>query len=267
MLKKLVVFGLVGVLVVTAIKGTKFWGMARQQVTEAVEEIESKIPADKEIKRLRAELGKLDGDVEKLSRRLANEIVEVRHMTARVDQDKVALAQEKERLLAAGKALEGVKGDTRFVKFDGNNVPPADAKAILEQRVKSYQYREKELGYKERELAAREKTKAALEQQFAGFKAQKEQLSAAIAEVEAEVRILQLQQTESTVQTDNSRMARIKKSLADLNKKLEKDRIHLTQMNNLFGQNGTQPAAEKSVEEILAPLNGEASGEKVTTTK
>ncbi len=96
MVKKLLIVAAIGVAACFALKGTRMFGYAREEVSALGDWVDSKVPADKKIKQLRREIGGLDKEIEKSSNELAKEIVEVDYLTNDISHEQVAIAHGRE---------------------------------------------------------------------------------------------------------------------------------------------------------------------------
>lgn len=251
MLKKLVVFGVVGTIAVSALSGTKLLSYLRSEFRSLREEVESKIPPEKEIARLRNEVRLLDKDILTVVNQLARERVEVNQLRAKVEELRAELSKEKELLDARATAI---KNATDTVSFGDRKLSVSAAKAELEAGVKRYLNKQKSLQGLELALSTRERVRDTLAKQLEAMKNQKAELVAAIDAIEAELTALKLQQIENKYQTDDSRLARIKEDIRALRTKLEVERETLKLMPAVH--ESPVGSGEKSVEEIMAPLSG-----------
>jgi hypothetical protein len=82
-----------------------------------------------------------------------------------------------------------------------------------------------ELAAKELLLEAKEKALDVAREQLNSMKSQKEQMEVQVAQLEAELKTLRLAQTRSNFQLDDSRLARIKASLADVRNQMKSEQI------------------------------------------
>jgi len=249
MFKKLLLVGVIAVAAVAVLKGTKFFGYAKQEVASLREAIDDQIPVEKKIAQMRKEVNALDGDIEKVKNELATSIVNVRDLTTKTAKVRAGVETEHQGLVARGEAL---KDATEKVKVGGAFVPVGEAKEQLKRDVQIHVKRKAQMETMEKMLSQQERIKETLEKQFDQLLRQKEELKAEIDAVEAEYKALQLQQIESKYQTDDTRLAKVKESLRGLRHKLdiEKESLKLTPK----AIEGTSPASTESVDEILAPL-------------
>lgn len=89
----------------------------------------------------------------------------------------------------------------------------------------SYKRAEEALKSKESLLEAKETALSAARDQLSTMRSKKEELEVAVAQLEAELKTLRASQARSTIQLDDSRLARIKASVADLRNRLRSEVI------------------------------------------
>lgn len=259
MFKKLLVIGLVAAASVAVLKGTRFFGYAKHEVRAWRESIEDRVPVETKIAQMRKDVGALDKDIEKVAHELAREIVEVRDLTHKTGELRAGLETAHKGLLVRAEEL---KDATERVKVGGRFVSVPEAKERLKKDVDLHLKKKQSLDSQEKTLASRERIKETLKNQLDSMMRQKEELKAAIDNVEAQYKELQLQQVESKYQTDDSRLAKIKESLHEMQKKLdiEKEKLALTQ--KIRAEEPTA-ATGQTVDEIIAPLTGKSQGDTI----
>jgi DNA repair exonuclease SbcCD ATPase subunit len=254
MLKKMVILGVIGFLAVTALGGTKLASYIRSEIREARERVESNIPPEKEISRLRNELKMLDKDIVAVIDQLARENVAVKQLQRDVEER--ASKQEQASALLKSRA-ESIKTAEGHVTFGDRTMTIDAAKVELETGVKTYTANQKTMETLKATVATRARVRDALEKQLATLKSQKAELAGAVDSMEAELNILKLQQMESKYQTDDTRLSKIKEDLRKLQTKVEVEREKLKLMPSAL-DNPAPAASTKSVDDIIAPLTAPA---------
>jgi len=260
MIKKLIVVAVVGGLAVAAINKTRLGSYVRAEIRGLREAAEDQIPPEKEIARLRDEVGKIDQDLRK------------------VVKQKVALEQERDELLdrkiAIEKNLPGMRermnaradvvrsADNRVKEGEKNvlvvfrderAVPVLEAKNRLQSQVDEVVTAEKELGRIDTKVASLNRIIGKLD------KRAKTDLDADIDELQGLLLDLQTAQMESKYSTDDgTRAARIKEAASKLRKKFDLQKRELAALQGISPE-----TAGKSVDDILAPAN--KSGTAVST--
>jgi seryl-tRNA synthetase len=260
MCKKLLLVAVIGVAAFAALRGTKFFGLAKQEIADAQSWLDNQIPVEKEIARLEKEVGGLDKDRSKVADLLAKEIVEVRYLRESTDELRVAVGGEDERLR---QAADDIKKATQQVKYGRSMVSIPEAKEMLRGDVARQVARKNSLDVQEKTLTARERNREYLEKQLDTLQRQKNELATQIEAFKSEYKALQLAQMESKYQTDSTRLAGIKDSLRELKKKLEIEREKL-KLAPRVAEETTAVSTSQSVDDIIAPLD---NGKKADTKK
>lgn len=263
MLKKMILLGVIGFVAVAALKNTKIGSYVRSEVDGLRERAEAAIPPEKEIVRLRSELGQLDKDVMTAVSHVAKERVEVRNLEAKVTELTAKQSSNKAGIESRAAAIKGAEG---YVTFNGKQQTVEVAKAELETDVNTYVSTQKSLEALEGTLANRIKVRDALEKQLDELKAQKVALSAAVDAAEAELNQLKLAQMQSKYQTDGTRLAKIKEDLQALNNKVAVEREKLNLMPKVHDKPNATTGSNKSVDDIVAPLSGKKADAPKTGT-
>jgi hypothetical protein len=262
MCKKLLLVAVIGVAAFAALRGTKFFGLAKQEIADAQSWLDNQIPVEKEIARLKKEVSALDKDRAKVADLLAKEIVEVRYLREGTDELRVAVAGEDTRLL---QVADDIKKANQQVKYGRSMVSIPEAKDMLRMDVARQVNRKNSLDTQEKTLAARERNKEYLEKQLDTLQRQKNELAVQVESIESEFKALQLAQMESKYQTDSTRLAGIKESLRNLKKNMEIEREKLNLAPRVAEATSPATTSGQSVDEILAPALDH--GKKAETKK
>ncbi|HVK07723.1 MAG TPA: hypothetical protein VM597_02990, partial [Gemmataceae bacterium] len=112
MLKKVFVVGAAGLLVAAVLTQTKAGNVAWGWIDRAERHIDSKIKPEDEIRRIKKEVSGLDKDVDKAKRSLAEEIVEVKYLSKRTEELRVAVDSSRKSVEARRAVFAG---DEKFV--------------------------------------------------------------------------------------------------------------------------------------------------------
>ncbi|HUR54230.1 MAG TPA: hypothetical protein VMZ71_08870 [Gemmataceae bacterium] len=252
MIKKLVIFGVIGVVGWHAIRDSKFGTRIRTEVAAMRKAAEDSTSPEKDLARIKTDIKLLDLEIQKLIKPLAAETVRVRDLKEQVGEQRAKLSQAKEVLQARAAAI---KAAAENVTFGERTMPISTAKSELEDGVKRYTNNLKSVEAQEMTLASRERIKDTLEKQLETLKTQKVELAAAVDALEAEVTLLKLQQMESRYQTDETRLARVKESIRELKSKVAVSREELKLMPAVFDAPAASLSANKTVDDIMAPLS------------
>ncbi|QEL19972.1 GumC domain-containing protein [Limnoglobus roseus] len=257
MCKKLLIMAIVGVVAFSAIKGTKAFNYAKQEVAGVGEWVDSQIPTEKKIQQLRKEVKQLDKDIDKAQNALVGEIVDVERLAKDVATLKGEVTTEQAKVVAMGDKIKDAK---EKVAYGRTTLSPDAALQQLNNDTKRVVARKTTLSNMEQTLTSRERIKDALQKQVEGLRRNKQDLSVAIDKLEAEYKVLQYEQIESKFQVDDSRLAGVKQSLRDLQRDVDVQRQKL-KMSPTLMEDGP-PANGLSVDEILAPLTSKKGESK-----
>ena len=253
MIKKLVIWGIVGVVGWNAVKNTKFASHVRTEISSMRKAVDDNTSPEKDLARIKTDVKLLDIEIQKQIKPLAAETVRVKELKEQVSDLRAKQSQTKEILQSRAAAI---KSATEQVTFGERTLSVTTAKGELEEGVKRYTSHQKSLESMELTLASRERIKDGLEKQLDALKTQKFELAAAVDALEAEVTLLKLQQIESQYPTDNTRLARVKESIRELKTKVAVHREELKLMPAAFDAPATAAATAKTVDDIMAPLSG-----------
>lgn len=252
MLKKMLLVGAIVGVGFATLKGTRVLSHAKSEFSELTEWVESKIPPEKEIARLRKEVSALDKDIKNVGALLAKETVEVKYMKEDAEKLRSQVATEKERLQVRADALSDA---TEKVKLGGRMVSPAEAKEALLADVQRAVGRKNSVAAMETSIAAKERVRESLERQLDELKKKKVEMAAEIDTVEAQFQMLKVQQMESKYQFDGTRLAGIKASLLELRKKHDMT-VEELKLAPVVRSEERGNAETMSVDEIMQKLNG-----------
>ena len=259
MFKKIAFVGAVGLLTAAVLTQTKVGSYLGHQFDRAEKHFESKIPPEEEVRRIKHEVGNLDKDIAKAKSALAQENVEVRHLTTKVSELRAQTEKSRAAVEARGRQIKEA-GDTQYVKVDGQRVDVNKAKELLVVEVAAHKNLEKQLKAAESKLTIKQRTRAMAERHLQALITEKAELETAVAGLEADIQMVKAEQVESKYQNDGTRMAKVKQDLATLKKRVEVAREEL-RLSKKFDETSVEA---KSVDEILAGLD---AGEKAETAR
>lgn len=187
------------------------WGKIRTSAKQQV-------PVEFEIDRLRHEVVQLVPDMKKNRSIIAEEMVAIENLKEEIAATRVRLEEHKAVLLKLTKDVDS--GETTFV-YRRRAISRERLAEKLARDLQSYKRAEAELKTREQVLDAKERALDAAKEQLAAMRDQKQDLEVQIAQLEAEMKNVRLAQTRCKFQLDDSRLAEIKRSLADLRNRLK----------------------------------------------
>jgi DNA repair exonuclease SbcCD ATPase subunit len=232
----------VAVVAVAAGLGLLSWAGLSSYTTTACSNIRStfkkQVPPEFEIQRLRNEVAQLVPDMKKNIHAIAEEMVAIDNLKEEIATAKGNLRNQKDKLQAMTREL---KSGVETIKYGSREYSANRVREMVERDFASYKRCEAELKSKEKLLEAKERALDAAREQLASVQSQKQELEVQIAQLEADLKTIRLAQTRSKVQVDDSRLARIKQTLAEIRNRLKVEQT----ASELEGQFGDPVPVEK----------------------
>lgn len=257
MLKKVAIVGAAGLLTAAVLTQTKVGAILSRQIDKADHYLESQIPPEEEVARIKSEVAMLDKDIDKARGSVAEERVEAKILKGRVEEKRTQVANSRSAVEALAKTIKD-SGSAKLVKFDSREVSFDRAKEVLQNKVIGHKTLESEMKSLETMFAVRERTRDLAEEHLQALVTQKAELEAAVTELEADVKVAKIEQVRSKYQNDGTRMAEIKESVSKLKKRIEITRAKL-ELAKEYNKAGVE---NKSVDEIMADLNTQEKPEQ-----
>jgi len=251
MCKKLFAIAIVGVIAVYALSETRAGSHVKAWVSRVGGKIENSVPPETELARIRHEVGQLNGDIDKVKGDLAEANVNVRLLRKEVDELRGAVKTSEATIRKSAEVLKAAH-DGDQIQWGYRQVSFVNAKELLATDVRRHADLKGRLKNREQALATQEQTRDLVEQQLQEMMTQKEELTSAVAEMDAELKLAGVEQIRSKYQNDGTRMSEIKSSLAELRKRVmvQREKLRVTETYQ------RSPAAEKTVDQILGELDG-----------
>ncbi len=185
--------------------------------SSARDAIKAEVPLEFEIQRARNMVGNLVPDIRKCMHVIAEEEVNVEHLSKDIARAESDLGKQKEEILALRLHVD----QGRPYQYASRTYSPNEVKRDLSSRFERYKTAEATLASKRQILTAREKSVDAAREKLDGMLASKRDLEVQIENLDARLKTVQAAQTASSVVLDDSQLARAKKLIGDLNKQLD----------------------------------------------
>jgi len=217
-------FTLLGVVVALALLSrTQLGEYTMAYLSQAYDSSVRQVPVQIKIQNLKAQVARLDTELDRNRGIVAGEIVDVEKLQAAVEGDQKKLAQQKTQLSQIVAQLK--KDEITFVTYNGKQVTPDRAREKLSQDLATAQAYERLLESKKRQLDARERLVEVSRKKLQALADAKADLMSQIAQLEADHEELQLQATQSKVQIDDSQLAKIKQEMEAVRDQLRRERV------------------------------------------
>jgi len=219
--------------------------------------VSDRVPDQFQIDRARDEIANLEPAIIENRETLARAEVDVEHLEREIADNRNNLATEKRELLSQRDLVEN--GD--FRRAGHVNYSAEEVKAHLASRLDHYKAGTRILEEKEATLKARQKAVAAARLQMTNLESAKKNLLTKLEAIEARLRMIEATQGKNEFTFDDSALARAKKTVADLERRLEV-KARVAEMEGRFSDGGL-PILEPHrdvVKEIDAEFGAPAKG-------
>jgi DNA repair ATPase RecN len=218
MCRKIAVLGVAVLAGLFILKSTHLGSYARTAWGKVKESAQRQVPLEFQLESLRNEVAQLVPDVRKNCGEVAAEMVAVQNLRDEVGDLRKNFDKQKAYVRDMNSQLNS---GVATVSFNGRSYPPERFRAKLERELETCKRCGEEVGAKEQLLEAKEKALEAARDRLASMKALKERFEVQIAQLEAEVRTFRLAESQSKIQIDDSRLARIKSQLSSIKDQLQ----------------------------------------------
>jgi len=218
MIKKVAVYAVVGLVGAGILSKTRVGSHIASAWHSGVRAVEEAVPPEQELERIRYEIGRLDKEIDRAKGQLAD--ARVAALTAAEDAEsrKIDLAERDERIRARAAAIKS--GEIK-VRHLGRPATPDEATQLLAADVDAFKVKKKELAVVEKQLAVAARNEKTAEKHLAAVAKQKTELALAVQSLEADLRLLRLEQTENKYSTDDGRLGDIKQSVKDVKRRID----------------------------------------------
>jgi chromosome segregation ATPase len=210
MFKKIII----GVLVLTACvwvaRKTQVGSYASTLITCGKDSLRGQIPRDLELARVQHEIQQLDRDYQGLLGPIAEKMALVKKLEREISTEKAALQDQRDGLLALTKSIESKES---LISYSGGSYNLGQAKVKLAKDVAVFKKLEIRVSTKEKLLDAEARNLAATRDQLQKLIDQKRDFEIRLAELEAEEATLKVARVQTPLQTDEGRIADIKRTL------------------------------------------------------
>jgi chromosome segregation ATPase len=233
MVKKGVVGAALGAGTLFLVFGTSAPSYVKTAFHKVRQNVKESVDPQFEIDRARQDIENLKPMFDQNKETLARAEVEAESLEGEVVRMQASLDTAKQTILAMQHKLK--TGDFRLA---GHNIidTPENIKADLAERLDHYDYTVDTLKQKQEVLKAKHKIIRAAHEQLSNLRQQKTTLLAKLSNIEAKLRVLEANQTKNEFNFDDgSTLSRAKKTIADLEKRLNV-MSHRAEIDGRYGE-------------------------------
>ena len=180
--------------------------------------VKAEVPLEFEIDRARTEVENLVPDIRDMMHVIASAQVDIDHKAKDVERKSDSLKSKKNAILALRNDLD--TGQTQFV-YAQHSYSADDVRKDLEKRFKLYKVAENSLESDVQILTAWQRTMTANQDKLDTMLTAKQDLEVQIEQLGARLRTVEAAEATATLDFDDSKLARAKKLILELNKQLD----------------------------------------------
>lgn len=218
MVKKTLFLGAAALLLVALCFGRGAVSYVTTAVDRVQDQVKGNVPIKFEIDRARGMIKNLEPEVERNMHLIAREEVEVAKLQRELEKNEKQLAKSKGEILRLKGDLES--GNTQFV-YAGRTYSQFEVKADLANRFQHHKTSEATVEQLQKILQARENGLKAAREKLESMLASKRQLAVEIENLEARLKMVEVAQTTSQFNFDDSQLARTRDLINEIGTRLE----------------------------------------------
>ena len=182
--------------------------------------VKDSVPVKFELERARKMIAGLDPEIRQHKREIAREELELQKLAKQLEQDKQQLATSWDEIQRLRDDLS--RGDSNYV-YAGLTYSSSQVENDLTGRFNRYQVKEATLDKMLKIYQARNRGLGAAQDELKQMVADKRQLEVEVEDMEARLKMLEVAKAASELNIDNSRLARTKELLAEIETRIEVD--------------------------------------------
>jgi chromosome segregation ATPase len=167
---------------------------------------ERNIPPEMEIDSLRSEIARMDNDIRKTLRPLAEKMVSIEQEEQAIKADEVRLAQNREQLV---RLRNDVAANTERVSFGHSTLTLDQAKRELNNKVSIYESRKATLESRKRRLDAMRTSVEATQTSLNQMMEQKRNFAEQLDQIVADLEVQKLNEIAKPLPVDNNKVSSI----------------------------------------------------------
>jgi chromosome segregation ATPase len=219
MFKKLAFLALIVVGAIAALKTP----LVQAWVHNAKESCRKHVTAETKIDLMKAELTKLDKDINKHFDAVAKEEYDVRKTRRQIAQAKQDQKELFTKIQTMKEDLQNTSSE--YLVYGGERFTVARVEKKLKNDWESYKRGQAELENLEKALEARESALLAVQGQYDTLKSKRKELEVQIVQLEAELKNVRLAQSRTNTDFDDSRFGKIQKMMEEVREEIEVQKI------------------------------------------
>lgn len=216
--KKAVIGAVAAAVLSTLVFGRDVVSYVKTFGSSARDAIKAEVPIEFEIQRARDMVANLVPDIRQCMHVIAEEEVNVEHLSKEIARAENDLGKQKDEILALRRHVDSGR---QVYQTSSRSYSCNEVKRDLSSRFDRYKTAETTIASKRQILQAREQSVIAAREKLEGMLNEKRNMEVQLENLDARLKTVQAAQTASSVQLDDSQLARAKKLIGELNKQLD----------------------------------------------
>jgi chromosome segregation ATPase len=216
-MKKWVVLVAVVLVGIFLLKSTRMASVGRVWLDRAKSSLNKAIPPEIEIESLRGEIARMDNDIRKTLRPLAEKMVTIEQDEQAIKTAEANLTRDREALV---RLTEEVASNSERISFRNTQYSLGQAKSRLNNEVTLYETRKTNLESRKRRLEALRTSVAATQEQLNRLMEQKRTFSEQLDQIVADLEVQKLNEIAKPLPMDNTKVSSIQDRLQNLKREL-----------------------------------------------
>ena len=218
MVKKTLFLGAAVLLLAVLFFGRGAVSYVTTAVDRVQDQVKSNVPVKFEIDRARGMIKELGPEIERNMHLIAREEVEIAKLERELEQNEKQLAKSQDEILRLKGDLES--GGSQFV-YAGRSYSAFEVKTDLANRFAHHKTAEATVDQLQKILRARQNGLKAAQDKLEGMMAAKRQLSVEIENLQARLKMVEVAQTTSQFNFDDSQLARTRDLINEISTRLD----------------------------------------------
>ena len=254
MIKKAIIGTAVALVLVMFFFGRDAISYLRTSAGYVKDAVHSSVSPEFQIKRARGMIEGLEPEIKRNMHVIAKEEVELERLAERIEKAEAKLNRDKGDLVRLQTDLSS--GQEVFV-YAGRNYSETQVKTDLSNRFKRYRTNEATLTSLQASHDAQQRGLDYAREQLEGMLAAKRQLTVEVENLEAQLKMLQAAQTTSDYNFDDSKLARVKELVKDVQTRLDVAARVVDAEDQLHDQIPLEEPVDEDIVEQVAEYFGE----------
>ena len=261
MLKKLVVTGGAGLLVMGFLFGNDAFSYLATSVGVVKNRIDDSVPVTFQIERARQMIDKIEPEVYRNKSMIVKEEVAVDRLQQRIARLEDKQVKEESNIM---KMKNDLDTGEKYIYYTGHRYTSSQVRSDLENRFSRFKTRDEELKHLRTQLAQQEKVLTAARGKLDEMLAKRSKLIAEVSKLEAQEKMLSVAKSASEIQIDDSTIASVRELVDQIDARLAVETRMLDADETFTDEIPVEESSSENVSEAIAAYFGQEAPEAET---